>query len=103
MCELRNTLWEAIAEEEYGALWDGLMTVFGDRNMNMQTNSYSNENTEHFHRSGDPWTHIYKVKFEEVPELVRGRQVLLRGGDAYVLSRDLDTVVSCSYSKRLSD
>jgi DNA primase large subunit len=46
---------------------------------------------------------VYKVKFEEVPELVKARQVLLRGGDAYVLSRDLDAVAGASFSKCLSD
>ena len=103
LCELRGAGWTAIEQAEYEGLGDSLMTVYGGRNMNLQERSYSGEHAEYFHSEKAPWTHVYKVKFEEVPELVRGRQVLLRGGDAYVLSRDLDAVASASFSKRLSD
>jgi len=103
LCELRGAGWTAIEQGEYEGLGDRLMAVFGGRNMNLQESSYSGEHAEYFHREKAPWTHVYKVKFEEVPELVRARQVLLRGGDAYVLSRDLDAVASASFCKRLSD
>jgi DNA primase large subunit len=103
LCGLRGEAWKAIEQEEYEGLGGRLMAVFGGRNMNLQESSYSCDNAEYFHSEKAPWTHVYKVKFEEVPELVRGRQVLLRGGDAYVLSRDLDAVASVSFSKGLSD
>ena len=38
--------------------------------------------------------YIYVVSFEEVPDLARGRQVLLQGGYEYVLSRSLDVISS---------
>ncbi len=78
------------------------MAVFGGWNMNLQENSYSSANAEYFHKIEAPWTHIYKVPFEEVCELVRGRQVFLRGGHAYVLSRDLHAIASVSFCKLIS-
>jgi DNA primase large subunit len=103
MCALRGGAWTPIAENTYHKLQDRLMAVFGGRNMNLQENSYSKTNAEYFHKISEPWLHIYAVPFEEVPDLVRGRQVFLAGGDAYVLSRDLDAIASTSFYKLLSD
>ena len=102
MCELRGADWQPIGKDEYGELQERLMAVFGGRNMNLQENSYSSANAEYFHRVKAPWTHVYAVPFEEVPVLVRGRQVLLQGGRAYVLSRDLDAIASASFCAHLS-
>ncbi|MBV5344155.1 MAG: hypothetical protein JZU63_00720, partial [Rhodoferax sp.] len=102
MCMLRGAEWKAITKDEYSALAEKLMAVFGGRNMNISENSYSNVNAERFHKCKEPWTHIYRVRFEEVSALVRSRQVLLDRGDAYVLSRDLDAIASVSFCERLS-
>ena len=102
MCELRGADWEPIAENTYGKLEARLMAVYGGRNMNMQESSYSRENAQYFHSVKVPWTHIYAVPFEDVFDLVRGRQVLLEGGRAYVLSRDLDAIAADSFKKHLS-
>ena len=102
MGELRGADWKGITEEEYGGLKGLLMTVFGGRNMNLQENSYSSANAEYFHKIEAPWTHVYKVPFEDVIDLVRGRQVFLQGGSAYVLSRDLDAIASASFCKLVS-
>ena len=102
MGELRGADWKCITEEEYDGFKDRLMAVFGGRNMNLQENSYSSANAEYFHKIEAPWTHIYKVPFEDVIDLVRGRQVFLWGGSAYVLSRDLDAIASASFCKLIS-
>ena len=102
MGELRGADWTGITEEEYDDLKDWLMAVFGGRNMNLQENSYSSANAEYFHKIEAPWTHVYKVPFEDVIDLVRGRQVFLQGGSAYVLSRDLDAIASVSFCKLIS-
>jgi DNA primase large subunit len=102
MGELRGADWKGITEEEYAGLKDRLMAVFGGRNMNLQENSYSSANAEYFHKIEAPWTHIYKVPFEDVIDLVRGRQVFLQHGYAYVLSRDLDAIASDSFCKLIS-
>ena len=103
MRELRGADWKPITEGEYGELQQRLMAVFGGRNMNMQASQYSPENAEYFHSVKAPWTHIYAVPFEEVVDLVRGRQVFLKGGRAYVLSRDLDAIALDSFKKHLSE
>ena len=102
MGELRGADWTGITEEEYDDLKDWLMAVFGGRNMNLQENSYSSANAEYFHKIEAPWTHVYKVPFEDVIDLVRGRQVFLQRGSAYVLSRDLDAIASASFCKLIS-
>jgi DNA primase large subunit len=102
MCLLRGAEWTAITKDEYTAIEKKLMAVFGGRNMNINENSYSNANAEHFYKCKDPWTHIYTVRFEEVSVLVGRRQVFLDRGDAYVLSRDLDAIASGSFCERLS-
>jgi DNA primase large subunit len=102
MGELRGADWKGITQEEYDGCQDSLMAVFGGRNMNMQENSYSTANAQYFHKITAPWTHIYKVPFEEVCDLVRGRQVFLQGGSAYALSRDLDAIASASFCKLMS-
>jgi DNA primase large subunit len=102
MCMLRGAEWTAITKDEYAVIEKKLMAVFGGRNMNINENSYSNANAEHFYKCKDPWTHIYTVRFEEVSVLVGRRQVFLDRGDAYVLSRDLDAIASSSFCERLS-
>lgn len=99
---LRGADWNHLTQAEYGELHVRLMAVFGGRNMNLKENSYSNVNAEHFYKCTEPWRHIYRVRFEEVSVLVRSRQVFLHRGDAYVLSRDLDAIVSSSFCERLS-
>jgi DNA primase large subunit len=102
MCELRGAGWKGITQGEYDGLQARLMAVFGGRNMNLQENSYSSANAEYFRSVKAPWTHIHAVPFEDVIDLVRGRQVLLQGGCAYVLSRDLDAIAADSFKKHLT-
>jgi len=102
MCELRGADWKPITQEEYEDIQGSLMAVFGGRNMNMQENSYSTANAEYFHKIQAPWTHIYTVRFEDVSTLVRGRQVFMKAGKAYVLSRDLDAIASTSFCERVT-
>jgi len=102
MRELRGADWNPITRDAYGEVQQRLMAVFGGRNMNLQASQYSPENAEYFHSVTAPWTHIYAVPFEEVPDLVCGRQVFLQGGCAYVLSRDLDAIAADSFKKHLS-
>ena len=91
-----------ITQDEYEGIKGGLMAVFGGRNMNMQENSYSTKNPQYFSKVGEPWQYIYELPFEKVSALVRGRKVLLKRGNAYVLSRDLDAYASFHFSRRLS-
>ena len=103
--ELRGDGFQTINEEEYEDVKEHLLAVFGWRDMNMHNEAFSRDplNRKPFRNVEDAWKHIHKVPFEEVPGLVRGRQVFLKGGHAYVLSRDLDSIVSFSFCKRLRD
>ena len=102
MCELRGADWKPITQAQYDERQARLMAVYGGRNMNLQESSYSTGNAEYFHSVKAPRTHIYAVPFEDVVDLVKGRQVLLEGGRAYVLSRDLDAIAADSFKKHLS-
>jgi DNA primase large subunit len=101
ICEL-GAACKNITQDEYEAMQGGLMAVFGGRNMNMQEDSYSTKNPQYFSKVKEPWQYIYELPFEKVSALVKGRKVLLRRGNAYVLSRDLDAYASFHFSKRLS-
>jgi DNA primase large subunit len=101
ICEL-GAACKNITQDEYEEIKGGLMAVFGGRNMNMQEDSYSTKNPQYFSKVEEPWQYIYELPFEKVSDLVRGRKVLLRRGNAYVLSRDLDAYASFHFSRRLS-
>ena len=101
MCELGADC-KNIAQGEYEEMQGELQAVFGGRNMNMEENSYSTKNAQYFSRVEEPWQYIYELPFEKVSALVRGRKVLLKRGNAYVLSRDLDAYASFHFSRRLS-
>jgi DNA primase large subunit len=101
ICEL-GAACKNITQDEYEEMKGGLMAVFGGRNMNMQEDSYSTKNPQYFSKVEEPWQYIYELPFEKVSALVRGRKVLLRRGNAYVLSRDLDAYASFHFSRRLS-
>ncbi len=91
-----------ITKDEYEETKGGILTVFGGRNMNMEENSYSTKNPQYFSKVKEPWQYIYELPFEKVSALVRGRKVLLKRGNAYVLSRDLDEYASFHFLKRYS-
>jgi DNA primase large subunit len=101
ICEL-GAACKNITKDEYEEMKDGILAVFGGRNMNMQEHSYSTKNPQYFSKVKEPWQYIYELPFEKVSALVRGRKVLLRRGNAYVLSRDLDEYASFHFSKRLT-
>ena len=101
MCELGADC-KNIAQGEYEEMQGELQAVFGGRNMNMEENSYSTKNAQYFSRVEEPWQYIYELPFEKVSALVRDRKVLLKRGNAYVLSRDLDAYASFHFSRRLS-
>ena len=118
-----------IDEDEYRDLvtpkGNAIMQVFGSTNMNDDP-----KNPDFFSKSQRPWEHIYKVPFEQVMDLVAQRkvcrrqrartralartstanltamhagfQVFLKGGEAYVISKDLASVVLTSFRARLS-
>ena len=118
-----------IDEDEYRDLvtpkGNAIMQVFGSTNMNDDP-----KNPDFFSKSQRPWEHIYKVPFEQVMDLIAQRkvcrrqractralartstanltamracfQVFLKGGEAYVISKDLASVVLTSFRARLS-
>mmetsp|Transcript_32706 Transcript_32706/g.67587 ORF Transcript_32706/g.67587 Transcript_32706/m.67587 type:complete len:503 (-) Transcript_32706:106-1614(-) len=52
--------------------------------------------------SAKPWEHVYIVPFEQVLDLVSSRRVFLSEGNAYVVSRDIVSVVISNFRQRLS-
>ena len=69
--------------------------------MGAEAHSAGKENAQYFKDAAEPWTHIYKVPFEQVADLVRYRKVLMRGGWAYVLSSDAASVAATAFRARL--
>jgi len=86
----------AITEEEYDENATALDAVFGMTKMTDSTEP------EYFRNESKKWTHIYKVPFEQVIDLVAQRRVYLKKGTAFVISRDLVSVVLTAFRVRLS-
>ncbi|XP_063901553.1 DNA primase large subunit-like [Zophobas morio] len=56
-----------------------------------------------FSRESFDATDIYKLRFEQAIDLVRGRRVFLKGGFAYVPKKDLITIVAAEFRQALSE
>jgi len=83
-----------ITEHEWVMHSAGLQKVFGSAVVDDKGNTLQD--------SSDPWNHVYKVPFEQVLDLVSGRRLLLVDGEAFVVSRDIVSVVISNFRLRLS-
>ena len=88
---------QSIDETEFSMFADELLAVFGWRDVGQDA-----DKQQCFKDEAKPWTHIYKVPFEQVADLVRHRKVFLRRGWAYMLSNDAASVVVTAFRQRLS-
>lgn len=77
-----NLDWEPVAEDERNKYFAELTATIGSR-------------------KGDEETAWYKVDWERVPDLVETRRVLLKAGKAYVPSKELPSMVTAEFTKRL--
>ena len=84
---------ESLGEDEYDMFEQELSSTFCWRDMTGEKQYFKDEK--------EPWTHIYKVPFEQVVDLVRQRKVFLCGGWAYVLSVDTASVAVTAFRERL--
>ncbi|CAG8971365.1 hypothetical protein HYALB_00006914 [Hymenoscyphus albidus] len=75
--------WEAVGEEERRQYAEELRAAGGGYPKRIEEESY------------------FKVDWEKVPELVEGRRVFLRGGMAYVPSREQMSMVVAEFTGRL--
>lgn len=95
----------AISEEEWEQNVTELLAVFGSTRMS-DAEPIEGVTPETFSNFSEPrkkpWSHIYKVPFEQVLDLVSKRRVLLKQGVAYVISRDLASIVLTAFRVRLS-
>jgi DNA primase large subunit len=82
-----------ISEEEFCQIQGNLMLVFGESIIN------GSPLREALH----PWLHIYKVAFEQVPDLVARRRVYLTTGVAHIISPDLVSVAASTFRALLLD
>jgi DNA primase large subunit len=85
----------SISEDEWAENEPQLMATFGNTRM-------SDNDGDFLRYTARPWTHIYKVPFEQVLDLMTQRKVFLKRGVAYVVSRDLVSIVLTAFRTRLS-
>ncbi|EDN97734.1 hypothetical protein SS1G_12588 [Sclerotinia sclerotiorum 1980 UF-70] len=78
-----NLDWETVSEEEKRENWEQLKGAAGWDKMRIEEESW------------------FKVDWERVPELVESRRVFLRGGKAYVHSREQLSMVVAEFTNRL--
>jgi DNA primase large subunit len=88
----------SISEDEYLENEAQLQATFGNTRMN----DAEGDSATYFKNEKRPWTHIYKVPFEQVIDLMAHRKVYLKRGVAYVVSRDLVSIVLTAFRVRLS-
>ncbi len=86
---------QTIDEQEFETFAVELRAVFCWRDVGKEKELF-------FKDAAEPWTHIYKVPFEQVADLVRYRKVFMRGGWTYMLSNDTASVVATSFRQRLT-
>jgi DNA primase large subunit len=77
--------WETVDAQEKKELGESLRAATGTA----------------FRKKGEEEENYFKVDWERVPELVEQRKVLLKGGMAYVPSREQMTLVVSEFSKQL--
>lgn len=81
--ETLNLSWENVTDEEKKELAEELRAAGGGYPKRMDEENY------------------FKVDWERVPELVESRRVFLKGGKAYVPSRDQMSMVVADFTARL--
>ena len=86
---------QSIQQHEFESIAAELLAVFARSDVGRDEQLY-------FKDAAEPWTHIYKVPFEQVSDLVRYRQVFLRGGCAYVVSSDTASLAATYFRERLT-
>ena len=94
---------QAIDEEGFAAIAAELQAVFCWRDVGPDAHlpDKDKENVLYFKDTKEQWTHICKVPFEQVADLVRYRRVFVQGGWAYVLSSDTASVAATAFRERL--
>ena len=94
---------QSITRAEFERLAAELEAVFCWRDVGPEAHlpAKEKEQAQHFKDASEKWTHIYKVPFEQVADLVRHRKVLMRGGEAYVLSSDAASVAATAFRAQL--
>jgi DNA primase large subunit len=94
---------QAIGEEGFESIAADLQAVFCWRDVGPDAHlpDHDKEKVLYFKDTPEQWTHICKVPFEQVADLVRYRRVFLQGGWAYVLSSDTASVAATAFRERL--
>lgn len=75
--------WETVSEDEKRDHWEQLKGAAGSNKMRIEEESW------------------FKVDWEKVPDIVEKRKVFLRGGKAYVHSREQLSMVVAEFTSRL--
>jgi hypothetical protein len=70
---------ESLRADEFQALAQELRAVFCWRDVGAEAHSAGKDEAQYFKDAAEPWTHIYKVPFEQVADLLRYRKVFMRG------------------------
>ena len=93
-----------IQQDEFQRLEAELQAVFCWRDVGPEAHlpDKDKEKALHFKDAKEQWTHVFKVPFEQVADLVRYRRVFLQAGWAYVLSSDAASVAATSFRQRLT-
>ena len=94
---------QSMGRAEFEGIVAELQAVFCWRDVGPEAHltDKDKENVEYFKDAAEPWTHVYKVPFEQVADLVRYRKVFLRGGEAYVLSSDAASLAATGFREHL--
>jgi len=86
-----------INEDEFRQIQGNLMLVFGESIVS------NGAEMRPLREALYPWLHIYKVAFEQVPDLVARRRVYLTTGVAHIISPDLVSVAASMFRALLLD
>ena len=94
---------QPIGQAEFERIAAELRAVFCWRDVGPEAHlpDKDKQSAEYFKDAAEPWTHVYKVPFEQVADLVRYRKVFMRGGEAYVLSSDAASLAATGFRARL--
>ena len=84
-----------VSEDEFCQIEEQLMLVFGDSTVGSRGEACR------LREARLPWSHMYKVEFEQVADLVARRRVFLKKGVAYLISPDLVSVAASAFRERL--
>lgn len=93
---------QPISEQEFETLAAELRAVFAWRDVASHGHATEEHEKQYFKDEPEQWTHVYKVPFEQVADLVRYRRVFLRGGCAYLVSSDAASLAATAFRERLT-